>query len=334
MAIVITTPNGHELCWNSVQRISFVYHDPAGRLRLAFRPRLFPRATAYDTSARREKKKRYRAHHCRRCGACVARMDHHCVYAANCVGAGNHKQFLLSLIYSGACAAHTLILSRQFSLSRLVSPSVSLLYRSPLAGGDESGSSGGGHQRFLFRSVNGGMLLCSGPAVVLLLWSVILFVVQCHGIAVEAGTVDRMQRQRELAGGQRVRVAQAIDKESTVARILSLSAAAPSPSMRTSNKQERFVATLTRFFRVVRPNAAISQSDSPPGARSAANVGYGVLRGWSKALREEVLGEGPWVMWFLPTRAELTPQAWHRVYYGMDETTSHAETRGWGASAA
>ena len=30
-----------------------------------------------------------RAHHCRTCGRCVMRMDHHCPWINNCVGANN-----------------------------------------------------------------------------------------------------------------------------------------------------------------------------------------------------------------------------------------------------
>lgn len=44
-----------------------------------------------------------RAHHCSVCGKCVLRMDHHCVWIANCVGVYNTKAFLLFLVYT--CAA-------------------------------------------------------------------------------------------------------------------------------------------------------------------------------------------------------------------------------------
>ncbi|XP_051969804.1 palmitoyltransferase ZDHHC23-A-like isoform X1 [Xyrauchen texanus] len=39
-----------------------------------------------------------RAGHCRICGACVLRMDHHCVWINSCVGQANHKQFILTLL--------------------------------------------------------------------------------------------------------------------------------------------------------------------------------------------------------------------------------------------
>ncbi|XP_055055004.2 palmitoyltransferase ZDHHC23-A isoform X1 [Misgurnus anguillicaudatus] len=39
-----------------------------------------------------------RAGHCRICGACVLRMDHHCVWINSCVGQANHRQFLLTLL--------------------------------------------------------------------------------------------------------------------------------------------------------------------------------------------------------------------------------------------
>jgi len=45
-----------------------------------------------------------RAHHCRICGVCVLRMDHHCPWINNCVGFNTQKFFLLLAIYAGlAC---------------------------------------------------------------------------------------------------------------------------------------------------------------------------------------------------------------------------------------
>ncbi|KAK7447090.1 hypothetical protein VKT23_014304 [Stygiomarasmius scandens] len=38
--------------------------------------------------------KPYRAHHCRSCGTCVLRYDHHCPWIGQCVGARNHKFFV------------------------------------------------------------------------------------------------------------------------------------------------------------------------------------------------------------------------------------------------
>eukprot|EP01062_Namystynia_karyoxenos_P008422 TRINITY_DN12961_c0_g1_i1.p1 TRINITY_DN12961_c0_g1~~TRINITY_DN12961_c0_g1_i1.p1 ORF type:complete len:532 (+),score=90.76 TRINITY_DN12961_c0_g1_i1:100-1596(+) len=44
-----------------------------------------------------------RAHHCRKCGVCVLRFDHHCPWIAQCVGFRNHKVFLNLLTW--ACIA-------------------------------------------------------------------------------------------------------------------------------------------------------------------------------------------------------------------------------------
>lgn len=40
-----------------------------------------------------------RAGHCRICGVCVQRLDHHCVWINNCVGQANHVSFLLTLVF-------------------------------------------------------------------------------------------------------------------------------------------------------------------------------------------------------------------------------------------
>ncbi|XP_013007240.1 palmitoyltransferase ZDHHC23 isoform X5 [Cavia porcellus] len=39
-----------------------------------------------------------RAWHCRICGICVRRMDHHCVWINSCVGESNHQAFILALL--------------------------------------------------------------------------------------------------------------------------------------------------------------------------------------------------------------------------------------------
>ncbi|XP_069559689.1 palmitoyltransferase ZDHHC23-B [Brachyistius frenatus] len=40
-----------------------------------------------------------RAGHCRICGVCVLRLDHHCVWINGCVGQANHRSFLLTLVF-------------------------------------------------------------------------------------------------------------------------------------------------------------------------------------------------------------------------------------------
>ena len=42
-----------------------------------------------------------RCHHCRQCGKCILRMDHHCNWLYNCIGWTNYKYFLVFLMYAG-----------------------------------------------------------------------------------------------------------------------------------------------------------------------------------------------------------------------------------------
>ncbi|XP_014262297.1 palmitoyltransferase ZDHHC6 isoform X2 [Cimex lectularius] len=43
-----------------------------------------------------------RSHHCRKCGRCVMKMDHHCPWINNCVGHGNHTNFTMFLFFSSS----------------------------------------------------------------------------------------------------------------------------------------------------------------------------------------------------------------------------------------
>jgi len=52
-----------------------------------------------------------RTHHCRVCGRCNLKMDHHCPWINNCVGFKNYKFFLLFITYALASAMFVFIVT-------------------------------------------------------------------------------------------------------------------------------------------------------------------------------------------------------------------------------
>lgn len=117
-----------------------------------------------------------RAHHCRLCGRCVVRMDHHCPWMNNCVGAGNQKHFLLFLAYTLAVSGYALGLVLYHFIQCVADADICDAYSTLTAN--------------LIRALL--VLSCATT-----LFTLSMLMNQFHGIMTGMGTVDRMQRRRK-----------------------------------------------------------------------------------------------------------------------------------------
>ncbi|NXN98065.1 ZDH23 Palmitoyltransferase, partial [Rhinopomastus cyanomelas] len=68
-----------------------------------------------------------RAGHCRLCGRCVRRLDHHCVWINSCVGEQNHQAFILALSFFMLTAVYGITLTLH-TICRGRTPVVALFY--------------------------------------------------------------------------------------------------------------------------------------------------------------------------------------------------------------
>eukprot|EP00611_Tribonema_gayanum_P016712 TRINITY_DN29107_c0_g1_i1.p1 TRINITY_DN29107_c0_g1~~TRINITY_DN29107_c0_g1_i1.p1 ORF type:complete len:342 (-),score=82.42 TRINITY_DN29107_c0_g1_i1:119-1144(-) len=117
-----------------------------------------------------------RAHHCRVCRRCIVRMDHHCPWVNNCIGALNQKAFILFLAY-------TLLLS-------VYGLGLGAAYFYACESGDESCLE---HTPTTSTFAPTLLVLSFGA----LLFTVTMLANQTHSVVKGVGTVDRVQRRRK-----------------------------------------------------------------------------------------------------------------------------------------
>ncbi|CAM9604826.1 unnamed protein product [Ectocarpus sp. 13 AM-2016] len=308
VAKVVYANGGHFVCFHVLLCLALLSHVAATVTDPGFFSReshLQGRAQARGSGrwcSHCEAYKPPRAHHCRRCGACVARMDHHCAFVSNCVGAGNHKQMLLFLLYSAACAVHA-----AFLFCRLRSAS-----------------------------------LMAVLLVGIFSWLVCLMSAQVHGIRVHTGTVDRMQAAAPgyRATGQAGALGAAppdprrqdgwpgllpkgresplghvsLPDDGSVTPVLDGDASSSTGQELTQGARRPASASSCGFEVAVSLARASPCAVAGDAASRGPGLRFRVSRGLWETVHQEILGEGAWVLWFVPTPARLSPEVEQRVY--------------------
>ncbi|CAM9139849.1 unnamed protein product [Scytosiphon promiscuus] len=132
-------------------------------------------AANHTLCGRCESYKPTRAHHCRLCGRCVVRMDHHCPWMNNCVGVANQKYFILFLFYALAVTGYAVGLVL-YHFIQCVAESYCDDYSTLTAN--------------LIRAV----LIIAAAAMI---FTLSMLMNQFHGVITGLGTVDRMQRRKK-----------------------------------------------------------------------------------------------------------------------------------------
>ncbi|XP_035130030.3 palmitoyltransferase ZDHHC23 isoform X3 [Callithrix jacchus] len=114
-----------------------VKDDPKGSSRLLAGS---PTKVKEDWCAKCQLVRPARAWHCRICGICVRRMDHHCVWINSCVGESNHQAFILALliflltsVYGITLTLDTICRDRSVFTALFYCPGVYANYRAVLA---------------------------------------------------------------------------------------------------------------------------------------------------------------------------------------------------------
>lgn len=263
-----------------------------------------------------------RAHHCRRCGVCVARMDHHCIYAANCVGAGNLKQFLLLLLYSAAWTSLAAALSVTSWRCLVLQPAGPCL---PDAVNEMK-------RCVPFTPLARTAACLSATMLVALVWIASILFTQCYGIAMDTGIVDRMQRAAELEARRSCKTSESRGEsarhptsasqvlqghlgedavESSVMRWLTADSGEETPRVRAApHPSARVVFGLSE--RTPRTPSQLKASDGTSG-RWQDSGQRAVVKRWT-VLREEILGEDPWPIWLMPLPAKHSSEVSRRLH--------------------
>ncbi|KAF9074361.1 DHHC palmitoyltransferase-domain-containing protein [Rhodocollybia butyracea] len=131
-AIPPTTGKGPNYSESSNSRI---IHDPrtqadlqrAEKMHITRRPPTTPvLSPEYRYCSRDLFVKPYRAHHCRACGTCVLKYDHHCPWIGQCVGARNHKFFVNFNVATAIFTAYTFATLLPYTIRSNHSPTASI----------------------------------------------------------------------------------------------------------------------------------------------------------------------------------------------------------------